>query len=270
MIRGLLTPMAFFTTLAPRDKMTFMITKMVRDYNPVFNPGARIERVPLSNGSSYFVIDDALVDPERMVRFAVENLEHFRNVDFNAYPGVFLLTPVIAVGLSQFFNQHIRRLFDARRLLHMHCRLSMVTLPSDALRPFQRMCHRDIPVLEPRHSIQASILYLFKDSRLGGTSFYEPARPQEEMVALFTDASTLPSQAFDIKYRLQPGYQFGSNHYFACVGTAQAKWNRLIFYDGYTLHSGDIMAPERLTADPMSGRLTLNAFFTCRRNVSPS
>ena len=247
-----------------------MITKTVQGYNPVFNPEARIERVQLSNGSSYFVVDDALVEPERMVRFAVEHLVQFRNVDFNAYPGVFLLTPDIAVTLSQFFNQHIRRLFDARRLLHMHCRLSMVTLPSHALRPYQRMCHRDMPVLEPRHSIQASILYLFKDSGLGGTSFYEPARPQEEMAALFNDASTLPSEAFDIKYRLQPGYMFGSNHYFTCVGTALAKWNRLIFYDGYILHSGNIMAPDRLTADPISGRLTLNAFFTCRRNISTS
>ena len=84
------------------------MARTVQDYNTVFNPEARIERVQLSNGSSYFVVDDALVEPERMVRFAVEHLAQFRNVDFNAYPGVFLLTSDIAVSLSQFFNRHIR------------------------------------------------------------------------------------------------------------------------------------------------------------------
>lgn len=254
---------------ADRGAATFMTTTLVRDFDPVFNPEARIERVELSNRSCYFVLDDALVDPDGLVRFAIEHTAQFRNVDFNAYPGVFLPTPAIAAGLSQFFNQQIRRRFDARRLVHMHCRLSMVTLPSDALKPYQRVCHRDRPALDPRHSIQASILYLFKDGSLGGTSFYEAARPPEEMAIFFNDASTLPSEAFNSKYQLQPGYMIGSNQYFTCVGTALAKWNRLIFYDGYLLHSGDILAPERLTTDPSSGRLTLNAFFTCRRNLSP-
>jgi hypothetical protein len=235
----------------------------------VFNPAPRIEQVRLSNSASYFVIDDALVHPERLVRFATTQSIHFRNVDFNAYPGVYLMTPNIAVSLSQFFNQHIRRLFDARRLLHTHCRLSMVTLPCHALRPYQRICHRDVPVMEPKHSIQASILYLFKDNSFGGTSFYEPARSSEEMRELFVDASTLAAEAFNSKHQLQSGYLSGSNHYFTCVGTAPAKWNRLIFYDGYMLHSGDIPAPERLTAEPGEGRLTLNGFFTSRRNLSP-
>jgi len=47
-----------------------------------------------------------------------------------------------------------------------------------------------------------------------------------------------------------------------------AKWNRLIFYDGGVLHSGDITAPQKLSNDPVAGRLTLNGFFTCRRNVA--
>jgi len=46
-----------------------------------------------------------------------------------------------------------------------------------------------------------------------------------------------------------------------------AKWNRLIFYDGAMLHSGDIRLPERLSADPRRGRLTLNGFFTSRRHA---
>jgi hypothetical protein len=41
----------------------------------------------------------------------------------------------------------------------------------------------------------------------------------------------------------------------------------LIFYDGGLLHSGDITAPGKLSKDPVAGRLTLNGFFTCRRNL---
>jgi hypothetical protein len=52
------------------------------------------------------------------------------------------------------------------------------------------------------------------------------------------------------------------------VGTVPGQWNRIIFYDGYVLHSGDILAPERLSADPSAGRLTLNAFFSSRRNLA--
>jgi Family of unknown function (DUF6445) len=33
------------------------------------------------------------------------------------------------------------------------------------------------------------------------------------------------------------------------------------------LHSGDIAAPDKLTSDPLTGRLTLNGFFTSGRNL---
>jgi hypothetical protein len=38
--------------------------------------------------------------------------------------------------------------------------------------------------------------------------------------------------------------------------------------DGALLHTGDILAPERLSNDPATGRLTFNGFFTCRRNAA--
>ena len=232
-----------------------------------FTDQPRIERARFSNGTSCFIVDNALSDPDRVVRFAVARSQQFRNVDFNAYPGIFLATPTFDKSLVQFFNRYIRALFDSRRLVHMQSRLSMVTLAPHALRPYQRMCHRDLAAVDVRHSIQASVLYLFNDAGLGGTSFYEPARPAEDMAELFTDANTLPAAAFDRKYPLQSGYLCGTNDYFTCVGTIPAQWNRIIFYDGYVLHSGDISAPERLCADPSSGRLTLNAFFSSRRHV---
>jgi hypothetical protein len=234
----------------------------------IFNPNPRIELLQLSTGSVCLTIDDALLDPEELVRAVMAGRELFAPVDINFYPGVVCAAPErVAAALAQFFNQHIRRYFDARRLLQMHCRVSMVTSPPQNLEPIQSLCHRDRTSLDPRHSIQASVLYLFRDPDLGGTSFYEARQQPEQTDALFRDAVALERAQFFSKYGLQPGYLTGSNRYFTRIGRVHARWNRLIFFDGSHLHSGDITAPERLSADPASGRLTLNGFFTSRRHL---
>ena len=69
------------------------------------------------------------------------------------------------------------------------------------------------------------------------------------------------------RYDMQPGYLYESNRYFERVAGVPAKWNRLIFYDGGVLHSGDIREPEKMSPDPRAGRLTLNGFFTSRRHT---
>ena len=235
----------------------------------LFNPHPRIDVVRLTNGQACCVIDDALLAPARVREQACAQRAEFRSVDFNAYPGTYLLAPdEMQHALRDFFITHIRRLFDARRVLDMHCRYSMVTLPPQQLLPRQRLCHRDSVNVPPPQSIQASVLYLFEDASLGGTSFYEPARSEQEVAVLFHEASTLSSAEFERKYAIGTGYMTESNRWFRQIGSVPAKWNRLIFYDGSILHTGDIAAPEKLSDDPARGRLTLNGFFTCRRNAS--
>ncbi|MEP6897521.1 MAG: DUF6445 family protein [Rhodanobacter sp.] len=234
----------------------------------MFNPNPKIEHLRLANGGVCHVIDDALLEPERIVEAAAAQRDAFRPIDFNAYPGNYLLLPAaLQQALQDFFNRHIRALFDARRLMAMHSRLAMVTLRPDQLRPCQWICHNDNPSIDRSHSIQASVLYLFRDTQLGGTSFYEPARSIAEARQLFADSMTLSNEAFTERYGIQPGYIHASNQHFTQVGSVPARWNRMIFYDGSLLHSGDIFAPEKLSADPRTGRLTLNGFFTCRRNA---
>jgi hypothetical protein len=233
-----------------------------------FNPRPAIERVALANGHACYVIDDALLDPERLLGWIAAQSTAFRPVDFNAYPGTYLILPQsLNELLQEFFNRHMRGLFDARRLVQMHCRLAMVTLPPQALRPYQWLCHSDNFALEPSHSIQASVLYLFEDAALGGTSFYEPVRSAGETMQLFADSAALDSEAFTRRYGIAPGYMHASNAYFTRIGSVAARWNRLIFYDGSLLHSGDITSPDKLSHDPLKGRLTWNGFFTCRRKA---
>lgn len=234
-----------------------------------FNPRAQIQTVELANGAVCHVVDDALAEPERFVEWAALHREAFRPVDFNAYPGCFLMMPApVEAALETFFTEHMRARFDARRLVQMHCRLSMVTLQPASLRPYQWLCHSDRAGLDRTQSIQASVLYLFKDEELGGTSFYEPARPADEIAALFADATTLSNAAFSARHGIEPGYMHASNAYFTHIGGIRARWNRMIFYDGSLLHSGDIFAPERLSDDPERGRLTFNGFFVSRRRAA--
>lgn len=238
-------------------------------HEPVFNPQARAQVVQFDGDHFCLVIDDALLHPERHVQWAAANAAAFRNVDGNAYPGVCLAAPKdVARALDELFREQIRRLFDVRRSLSLLCRYSLVTLPAAALQPFQRICHTDATNLDPRMSVQACVLYLFEDPGLGGTSFYAPNRPAAEMATLFRDAMSCTREQFTERHGIEQAYMNEGNHYFKRVGGIEAKWNRLIFYDGDILHSGDIPAPERLTADPLTGRLTLNGFFTSRRNLA--
>ena len=235
----------------------------------LFNPRPSIQELMLGNGRACFVVDDALLDPEQVVRFALDHRDAFRQAPFNAYPGIELpMPPDVTARLDEFFMRHIRGRLNGRRTLRMNCRLSMVTLAPAELQARQWICHRDSQGVEPGQCIAASVLYLFKDSALGGTSFYAPKKSPDETALLIHDSSTAGNEAFAKKYSIAPGYFSGSNDFFELIGAVPARWNRMIFYDGRIFHSGDIPAPERLSADPRQGRLTLNGFFTCTRKAA--
>ncbi|HEX4648825.1 MAG TPA: DUF6445 family protein [Steroidobacteraceae bacterium] len=234
----------------------------------LFNPRATVQVARFDERHFCLVVDEALRDPDQLVEFAAERSALFSSVDFSYYPGVYLMAPAeLTARLTDYFQLHARRRFDARRCVETICRYSIATLPSAALRPIQWLCHRDDVGLDARLSMQASVLYLFRDPELGGTGFYVPTRSAEDTAALFADTRLLSSSDFATRYGLSPGYMRDSNAWFRRIGGVAAKWNRLIIYDGGMLHASDIAAPSRLSPDPRQGRLTLNGFFTCRRNL---
>ena len=234
----------------------------------MFNPRARLNLVRLGDRQRCLVVDDAMADPASLVHFAGERRAEFQPIEGNAYPGVCRAAPeAVSRALADFFAGTVRRHFDARRIVRMHCRLSLVTQLPATLQPGQWLCHRDGESIAVEQSIQASVLYLFHDERLGGTSFYEPARSAAETAALFADSKRMDAAEFTARYGLQPGYIQHTNGYFRCLGSIPARWNRMIFYDGSMLHSGDIDSSTAPSSDPLAGRLTLNGFFTSKRNA---
>lgn len=231
-----------------------------------FNPRPAISSVPLPGGLEVVVIDDVLLDPDGLVEWA--RTQAFQPPDGFPYPGVIVGAPGgLAARCADFFAQHARTRLRARRTLGHDMRLSMVTTPPSLLDPRQWQCHRDRVTTDPGIVFVASVLYLFRNPALGGTSFYVPRQSAADTDRIQYDSQTLEPRQFAARYGLSAGYMDGSNAYFDCVARVPAAWNRMILYDAGFFHSGDIGRPDLLTADPATARLTLNGFFTCRRQA---
>ena len=234
---------------------------------PLFNPDPTVRFIDLGLGQRCCVIDDVLADPQGLADWAAT--QTFVPVTAFPYPGVMVEAPAtITRPFADFFVQHLRRALGARRLIDTNARLSLVTLAPARLRPVQWQCHRDRIAANPHEVLfAASVLYLFKEPALGGTSFYQPRRPAAEIDRMIIESQQLDPQAFSARYGVAPGYMTGSNAWFEQVARVPPTWNRLIVYDGGIFHSGDVDRPELLSADPARGRLTLNGFFACKRNA---
>jgi hypothetical protein len=229
-----------------------------------FNPAPTIGTVPLPGGFVVVVVDDVLLDPDGLVEWA--RAQAFGPPGGFPYPGVIVGAPAgLSARFADFFAQHALTRLQARRLLGHDVRLSMVTTPPAQLDPRQWQCHRDRVSTDPDTVFVASVLYLFHDPALGGTSFYLPRQSAAATGRILYDSQTLTPAQFTARYGLEAGYMDGGNAYFDCVARVPAAWNRMILYDAGFFHSGDIARPELLSADPATARLTLNGFFDCRR-----
>jgi hypothetical protein len=232
-----------------------------------FNPAPRISALAVATDEFCIVVDEALAHPEGLVGWAAT--QRFRPPEGFPYPGVTVdAPPALSALIADYFAQHVRGRLGGRRTLSTTVRLSLVTLPPQQLRPVQWQCHRDRLGPVPRDlRLGAMVTYLFHDTELGGTSFYRSLLNDEETERMINDAGRMSAAEFSARYGLEAGYLSGSNRYFERVAQVPAAWNRMLFYNGGLFHSGDITAPARLSADPRSGRLTLNGFFTCRPAV---
>jgi hypothetical protein len=231
-----------------------------------FNADPAISTVALPGGAQVVVVDDVLLDPDGLVDWA--RAQVFRPPAGYPYPGLVIDAPAgLAARLADFFAQHARTRLQARRTLDHNVRLSMVTTPPEQLDPRQWQCHRDRVSMDPSVAYIATVLYLFRDTTLGGTSFYVPRQPPGDTDRIVYDSQTLDATQFTARYGLKAGYMDGSNAYFECVARVPAAWNRMILYDASFFHSGDIGRPDLLGTDPGRARLSVNGFFTCRRQT---
>src|SRR5688500_1082114 len=232
----------------------------------MFNQHPRVQAVPLTPWHACYVIDDALLEPERWVEYALARRGELLDKPGNAFPGAELPLPDAALSrFAEFVVRHARSPLGGRRTLRSAARLSLTTRAPVELRPWQWFCDVERRGVPPGHMAAACVLYLFEDERLGGTSFYMPKRPVAQITALMEASASMPPAQFSAQFGIAPGYMTASNAWFEQVCSIPPRWNRMIFYTGTVLHSGDIRHPELLTDDPRHGRLAINGFFTCSR-----
>lgn len=237
----------------------------------MFNPAPKIETLSIAGRHACHVIDDALLDPDALVEYAAAQIDAFTERGHNAYPGPELRMPeAFSAQLDAFFTTHFRKRFDVRRTERMYSRLAITATPPAQLAPSQSICHIDHMRAEAHQRILASVLYLFHDERLGGTSFYGPKHPPQTIMPMIVDAASLDAATFCERYGIDTGYMTASNAWFEKILTVPARYNRIIFYEGTVFHTGEIAHPELLSRDPRAGRLSLNGFFICRRNLTPA
>lgn len=211
------------------------------------------------------VLEGAMRDPGRLVDYAA------REVAFapvfgpdGGYPGIRAPAPLNYVGaLSRALDPVIRRAFglDGVKLARAECSFSLVTLPPGALAPLQRVPHVD--TVDP---LQFAVLHYLCDPAFGGTAFYRHRVTGYESLTGKRLAGYEAARDEELKaLGPDPAYIIGDTDHFVRTAAFEAAWDRVIVYRSRLLHSGRILAPERLSADPRHGRLTANIFLNYRR-----
>ncbi|WP_198937929.1 DUF6445 family protein [Pelomonas sp. KK5] len=208
-------------------------------------------------------IDDFLQDPQALkdVACASEFTPYARTVERKGYPG--LRAPVPAAyseALTALMDPLIRLNFqvpDELPLRKSACAFSLTTTPPEALGPLQRTPHFDAS--SPHH--MAVLLYLCDDEH-GGTAFYRHKATGVQRVTADNRDRFLDSYYAELNARPpKPRYFDDSDEHFEFLGMMPARFNRLVVYRGSLLHSAVVNPALSLSADPRSGRLTVNSFY---------
>jgi hypothetical protein len=230
----------------------------------MFQQAPRVSLQRIDDLASCVVIDDVLLDPHSVVATACAHREAFSRPVNNAYPGLELPLPDSVVQqFARQFELHAASILQVDGVVQGSGRLSIATLKAHELTAVQRVCHRDRLFTGPGQRAIAAVLYLFHDERLGGTSFFRPRGSYEDTELLMRDLARNDANALQRLASQPPGYLTSSNAHFELITTVSPRWNRLIWYDGAGFHGSQIQDSELLSADPSSGRLTLNLFFLC-------
>ena len=232
---------------------------------PLLNPYPQVSIVPVFDGHQCVVIDDFMLEPGELVDFAARNHAAFAKGPGNYYPGPELpLGGAMAARIQDSFLLHARVPLKVRRVASMLSRLSLATQHPNQVLPGQRLPHRDTAGLPAGQEMAAMVLYLFKDERLGGTSFFRPRVPLAEITALLHELRRQERAGEVTTADVPSTFAIGSTRHFEKVLTIPPRYNRAIFYNGGLFHSGDLHSPELMVNDPRMGRLTVNAFFHVR------
>lgn len=202
------------------------------------------------------VIDDFLPDPEAARLSAAK--QAFRPLG-PYYPGIRAPYEVGSVdrSLTPYLSE-IRDVFGIEtEISSQEAAWSLVTIPPAELAPIQRLPH-----IDGTDRQRLAVLVYVSGEEVGGTAFYRHRSTGFESV----DQARYPRFAQQLEQDVakhglpEAAYLTASTPLFEQIGEVSARPGRAVIYSGTSLHSGLILKPEQLSNDPLSGRLTINAF----------
>jgi hypothetical protein len=233
----------------------------------VFTDKPKVTAAPLVPGVHAFVVDNALADPDALVQFATKARAAFKPASPNVFPGIELrMAESFSTKFEEFFRQHLKSFFDARRTIECITKLGMQTAPVNELEPCQWL-PQYLGSTSPREqTLITCVLYLFHDESHGGTGFFLPSKQMRDTAQLLGDSYQMNRSDFERVHHVSPGYPTQSSEHFHLAKVVSPRYNRMVVFDGAMFHAEQIGMPDKLTSDPATGRLTFNAFLSCRRH----
>ncbi|BAJ00992.1 DUF6445 family protein [Shewanella violacea] len=226
------------------------------------NPDLRINKVKIPGTSLYVVIvDEFLLDTSSVMNFA-HNIAYFNPMfsDNSFYPGIRDNMPLPYMRLlKSFFEDRIITKNNSQNdtVSSFHkCLLSLTTC-----QPSQLTTEQKLPHIDSFDERDYAFVHYLSGEELGGTSLY---RYKPENLIQFTEEyqPILAKMFTDIKNSPEDheGYITSSTSVFEQVLKIDAKFNRLVIYQGNLLHSANLISKESYNNDPKTGRLSIASF----------
>lgn len=204
------------------------------------------------------IIDDFIKNPAALVQLAASQNFTAYNTQ---YPGI--KSPAPAEYTQQLLNSIvpiIQTHYDLPPRYNLecaNCSFSLVTLPENNLNVIQRAPHRD-----SSYPYQFAVLLYLCNEEHGGTAFYRHKLSGFETISPAKSALYDKMCADDIAEHGTPEarYQQDSDRRYSKIGELNTRFNRLVIYRSWLLHSARINPHKSIDANPHTGRLTLNSF----------
>jgi len=202
-------------------------------------------------------ISNIFSDPKAVIEDACS--KHFAQINPH-YPGVrATVEPELLSTLCACVSElAATMLSQGRRNWVGQAWYSIVTQPAQALTPIQRLPHFD-----GFDQDQLAVMIYLNQTKHGGTAFYRHRSSGFEILTEERYDEYRASLEADVRTQglPPPAYIADGAPYFQKIHEGGSAMNSMLLYPGAILHSGIIRRDAPLSADPRSGRLTVNGFF---------
>lgn len=226
------------------DKLTPQVLSVGREATPVI------------------VIDKLLTSVQPLTDIAC-HWSRFVEEQQSGYPGRRAVLPAeFSRVLLQALEPLIRTTYGIDENIPLRCQrqlFSLVTRSESDLAVLQRVPHFDT-----RQPLCFALMVYLNPGNFGGTGFFRHRPTGYERITddRFPGFAHSVQKFFQLQGPPPPRYCTASDEHFELIESVSYQSNRLLIYPGNLLHSGLIEPGRDANADPASGRLTANVFFS--------